>query len=185
MKSLLFVVLVALIVGKPVSADETKPNSTFMPKMRARVLALQADEIGVNKKVFPQEVWGVLMDTSFQDGDAYSLVVLADGSTIVYTSGASFIGAGQHTQVRNASTNFLTVANHYLSSAKAVTSYPLPPAGQVAFYFLSYGGVFSYSAPEEKLGDGKDKLSKLFYAAQQVIAEVRKIEKSRHKTSPK
>lgn len=184
MQRLILLVLGALAIGGSMSANETSLNSNVMPEMRARVFAVKPEQIGINRNNFPQQVWGVLMETGFKDGGAYSLVVLADGTTSVYFStGGGVIGAGQHEQVRKASMNLLAVANHYLSSAKAVTSHPLPGAGQVTFYFLSYGGVFSYSASEESLGKGKDKLSKLFIAGHQVISEVRKLEQNRQKSS--
>lgn len=183
---LILLVLAALAIGRLVSGNETKRNSNVMAEMRARVFAVKPEQIGINRDNFPQEVWGVLMETGFKDGGAYSLVVLADGTTSIYFStGGGVIGAGQHEQVRKASMNLLAVANRYLSSAKTVTSHPLPGAGQVTFYFLSYEGVLSYSAPEESLGQGEHKLSKLFIAGHQVISEIRKLEQSRQKHSPR
>lgn len=44
------------------------------------------------------------------------------------------------------------------------------------FYFLTFEGKLAYSAPEEKLGNGNDELSSLFYAAHDVIGEIREIE---------
>jgi hypothetical protein len=180
----LLLVLAVLTIGGAVSADETKLKSNVMPEMRERVFAVKPDEIGLSKSNYSAEVWGILMETGFKGGGAYSLVVLADGTTSLYFStGAGVIGAGQHEQVRKASMHFLAGANHYLSEAKAATSHPLPSTGQVAFYFLSYKGLFSYTAPEQNLGEGGDKLSKLFHAGHQVISEVRQLEQNRQETS--
>ena len=181
---ILFALVVVLAMGGPVSANEAKLTSNVMPEMRQRVFAVKPEEIGLNRSNFPAEVWGVLMETGFKDGGAYSLVVLADGTTSLYFStGAGVIGAGQHEQVRKASMNLLAGANHYLSEAKVATSHPLPSGGQVTFYFLSYKGLFSYTAPELSLGEGKDKLSRLFLAGHQVISEVRQLEQNRQKPS--
>lgn len=176
-------VLAVLAIGGSVCADETKLRSNAMPEMRERVFAVKPEEIGLKKSNYPPEVWGILMETGLKDGGAYSLIVLADGTTSLYFStGAGVIGAGRHEQVRTASTNLLVGANYYLSEAKATTSHPLPSAGQVTFYFLSYEGLFSYTTREQSLGEGRDKLSKLFHAGHQVIAEVRQLEQNRQKT---
>lgn len=181
----LLLVLAVLAIGGSVSADETKLKSNVMPEMRERVFAVKPEAIGLSKNNYPPEVWGVLMETGFKDGGAYSLVVLADGTTSLYFStGAGVIGAGQHEQVRKSSTNLLASANHYLSEAKHTASHPLPSVGQVTFYFLSYKGLFFYTAPEQSLGEGRDKLSKLFHAGHQVIAEVRQVEQNRQASRP-
>lgn len=121
----LLLVLAVLTIGGAVSADETKLKSNVMPEMRERVFAVKPDEIGLSKSNYSAEVWGILMETGFKGGGAYSLVVLADGTTSLYFStGAGVIGAGQHEQVRKASMHFLAGANHYLSEGRHFSPAP-------------------------------------------------------------
>lgn len=163
-----------------VSQDAFQANGNVMLELRAKALALKPEEIGINKSNFPKEVWGVLMETGYPDS-AFSLVVLADGTASLYFStGGGIIGAGQHEAVRKSSANFVGWANQYFSLASPVMKYPLPSSGQVVFYFLSYKGVFSYSAKEMELGEGRDKLSNLFHAGHEVISHMREMEQARH-----
>jgi hypothetical protein len=101
MKKLLVAAL-SLLALTPSGAQVAKLESNLMPEMRARVLALHATDIGLTREKFPNDVWGTLMETGFEDGGAYSLVVLADGTTSIYLSrGGAVIGAGQHQTVRS------------------------------------------------------------------------------------
>jgi len=169
------VILIVINIGVPVAADNTSKN--VIPEMRAMVFELLPSDIGINRKNYPEDVWGLLMETGFDDGEAFSLIVLADGTTSVYfTTGAGFIGAGEHEHVRKVSYTFLEGANHFKNVSKPATLYPLPGPGQVTFYFLTYNGVLTYTSPEEELGSGKDELASLFHAGYNVITEVREIE---------
>jgi len=175
MNKIIIVIFIAINIGVPVTADNTSKN--VIPAMRAKVFELLPGDIGINRKNHPEDVWGVLMETGFNDGEAYSLIVLADGTTSVYfTTGAGIIGAGDHDHIRKVSYTFLEGANYYKNATKPTTSNPLPGPGQVTFYFLSYTGVLTHTSSEEDLGSGKDELASLFHAGHNVIAEVRKIE---------
>jgi hypothetical protein len=153
-------------------------------EMRARVLALQPADIGITKATHPQYVWGILMETGAPEGGAVGLVALADGTTSLYfPPGGGVIKGGQHERVRSASRAFLVKANEFRNFASPASAHPLPGAGQVIFYFLSYGGVLSCSAPEVSLGEGRDRLSALFLAGRQVTSEMNQAERARHAAS--
>jgi hypothetical protein len=165
----------------PAGATDAKTSTNVMPEMRARVLALKPGDIGITKATYPRDVWGLLMETGVPEGGAFSLVALADGTTSLYFStGGGVIGAGQHERVRSASRDLLVKANEFRNLAGPASAHPLPASGQVIFYFLSYSGVLSYSAPEVSLGEGKDRLSALFLAGHQVFSEMRQAEQARH-----
>ena len=148
-----------------------------MSELRARALSAKPAELGLAQTEYASTVWGVLMETGLPDGAAYTLVVLADGSTSLYFStGGGVIGAGAHASVREASTALLREANQVHASARSTTNTPLPKPGQVVFYLLAPNGTLAYGAPEESLGAGKDQFSSLFFAGHAVITEVRKSE---------
>jgi len=186
MKKLLASLLAVVGLSSPaISKVTSQGNGNVMQKLRAKAIALRPEEIGINRSNFPKEVWGVLMETGYPDS-AFSLVVLADGTASLYFStGGGIIGAGQHETVRKSSVNFMGWANQYFSSSSPVSKHPLPSSGQVVFYFLSYKGVFSYSAKELELGEGRDKLSNLFHAGHEVISHMREIEQARHNPAVK
>jgi hypothetical protein len=158
--------------------DEIMIDNPMM-ELRQKLLALKPEELGLGPKDFPHEVWGILMETGFPEG-SFTLVGLADGTASLYFStGGGIIGAGGHESVENALGDFLSAANHYISEAKPAKATPLPEDGQVNFYFLTQKGVYTYSAPEEMLGEEKDKLTPLFFAGHNVIFEMRAIEEGK------
>lgn len=144
--------------------------------LRNMVFNLDPEEIGLTEDNFGHRVWGMVMETGFDSG-SFSLVALADGTTSLYFStGGGTIGAGEHESVRAAAGHYLAGAQFFVEKAQPVDEYPLPSDGNVIFYFLAFGGVSAYSAAEEKLGNGNDDLSNLFYAAHAVIGEIREMQ---------
>ena len=147
--------------------------------LRKMALELKPEDIGLNRDQFKHPVWGLLMETGFDEGYV-SLISLAEGTTSLYfSSGGGIIGAGTHSTVRDAAGHFLSGAQYFFKNATAVDSYPAPAAGEVNFYFLAFDGIYAYTAPEQLLGEGKDTLSNLFFAGHELIGEVRKIEQAR------
>lgn len=156
----------------------SQENKNAFVGLRNMVFQLDPKEIGLTKEGFGHPVWGMVMETGFDEG-SFSLIVMADGTTSLYfSSGGGIIGGGEHAKVRKASENFLTGAQHYYEQATIVTDFPTPTNGKVHFYFLCFDGHRLYSASEEQLGGGKDELASLFFAAHAVITDLRKIEKS-------
>ena len=122
-------------------------------------------------------VWGVVMDSVFPTGDWYCLAVLADGTTSIYTSGGyGVIGAGQHESVRTAGSSLLAKAAQQLALLGPSGSSALPAPGMVALRALTFDGQRVLIAAENELGKGKHPASALFYAAQEVITQVRLID---------
>ena len=151
-------------------------NTEAVKDLREMVFNLDPNEIGITAENFDHPVWGMIMETGFEEG-SFTLVTLADGTTSLYFStGGGTIGAGEHESVRKAVWNYLSGAQHFYRNARWADGTPTPTDGEVIFYFLTFEGRLAYSALEEKLGNGNDELSNLFYAAHSVISEIREIE---------
>jgi len=151
-------------------------SSEVIDELRNRIFSLDPGEIGISQENFSHPVWGMVMETGIDDG-SFSLVTLADGTTSLYLStGGAMIGVGEHKSVRDAVGYYLTGAQYFFDQSRPVDAFPRPSPGRVIFYFLGFDGVSVYESDEQKLGVGQDALSNLFYAAQAVIAEIRKIE---------
>ena len=168
--------ILTIIIGATIPvmtyANENKEGSA---NLREMVFNLKPDQIGLTKENFKHPVWGIVMETGLSEG-YFTLVSLADGTTSLYFSnGGGIIGGGEHENVREASGYFLTGAQHFYKKATKVTKHPAPNDGEVKFYFLTFNETLMYSAPEEKLGNDKNELSELFYAAHGVITELRKL----------
>jgi len=169
------------ILGMSEHATEEAPaNESVIDDMRSMALNIKAAELGINKESFPNEVFGVLMETGFEGG-SFTLLFLAEGTTSLYFSnGGGIIGAGTHETVRKASSVLLSGANHFRPQTNAASDYPYPNKGEVNFYLVGFNGVTSYTAKEQDLGENKDLLSPLFHASHAVITELRQVEESRH-----
>lgn len=151
-------------------------TSDAIEGLRSMVFNLSPDEIGLTRENFKYPVWGMVMETGFEEG-SFSLVTLADGTTSLYFStGGGTLGAGEHESVRDAVGHYLTGAQYFYDKAITTEEYPRPVNGEVIFYFLTFGGVSAYSAQEQKLGNGNDDLSDLFHAAHGVLSEIREIQ---------
>ena len=156
-------------------AADTTP-SQMSDKLRSMVLNLNPNDIGLTKESFPYPVFALIMETGFPEG-SFTLSSIADGSTSLYFShGGGIIGGGEHEDVRKASAYLLSAAQHFSEEAVRVAAFPKPRAGEVIFYFITFDGVRSYTALEDDLGNEKDRLSPLFFAAHDVIAELRNIQ---------
>ena len=101
------------------AAQETPEIQSVIDTLRSMALNLKAEDLGLSPKNYPNEVWGILMETGFKN-DSYTLLVLADGTTSLYFSnGGGIIGAGTHETVKKASLNLLIEANHFQSKTKS------------------------------------------------------------------
>ncbi len=156
----------AAIAGQPPSQGAS---------MRSMVLGLTPGEIGLAPDS-TGTVWGVVMDTAMSDGGWHSLIVLADGTTSLYTSAAfGIIGAGSHDSVRAASDVLLDMTQRQLDLFTASQDDAVPPPGRVAIRALTFEGPGVLVAPEDELGHGRHAASPLFHAAHEVITRMRSV----------
>jgi hypothetical protein len=169
--------LVTLVGTGEVTMAENISPAQMSDKLRSMVLHLNPSDIGIERDNFPHPVYAVLMETGLPDG-SYSLSAVADGSTSLYFSeGGGIIGGGEYENVRKAAGYFLSDAQQYYRRGQKAENYPRPGDGMVFFYFVTFDGVYTYSASEDNLGNERDKLSNLFFSAHNVIAELRDVEK--------
>jgi hypothetical protein len=119
------------------------------------------------------------METGYPDATV-SLVAMADGAASLYLStGGGMIGAGQHPKPAAAARSLVALASHNLERLKTATDKPLPAPGRVRFYVLTKRGVLTAEAGESELGESRHDLSPLFYAGQDLISEMRKVDEKK------
>lgn len=170
----IFAALLSMLGASHATAQPAiSPPEPITGDLRSMVLNLSPDEIGITREHFPHQVWGVVMETGM-DAGFYTLVVLADGTTsLYYSNGGGIIGAGEKPGVQEASRQFIGWGNRLVGSAKPVSSTQSPDKGITKFFFLTFDGIRSYTAPEVDLGEERDSLAPLFHAGHSVIAAVR------------
>src|SRR3978361_1341054 len=108
-------------------------------QMRAQALALNPLTVGLKPQAGP--MWGFVMDVVTSETEWSALVVLADGSTSLYTSSTfGIIGGGAHETVREAGTLLWEVAESHLELFPSSDDTELPPVGSTALRLLRFDG---------------------------------------------
>ncbi|HEV2888821.1 MAG TPA: hypothetical protein VGX28_00435 [Frankiaceae bacterium] len=140
--------------------------------LRRLVLGLDPREAGL-----PERSWayGALLETTDEDGSGYTLVCLADGTTSLYTStGGGVIGAGEHEAVAAATLRFLDVVEGAPALFEPDPDDGRPRPGDAVLRALAYSGRLRAGGAERELAEGRHPVSPLFFAAHDVIAQVRR-----------
>lgn len=144
--------------------------------LRAQILHLDPAEVDID--VSDGRPWGVVMDSTFDHGSA-SLVSLADGTASIYfSSGGGVIGGQFHEQVAAAAKSFVGRAAELTGLTAPAPDEQLPAPGYTRFFLLTPGGTRMAEASENDLAEGTHPLSPLFFAAQDVITQLRVVSES-------
>jgi hypothetical protein len=145
--------------------------------LRSRALTVTPADLGELPTTPP--VLAVVMDTGYPEAVA-TLIALADGTTSLYFSnGGGMIGGGEHPQIAAAAQRLVEVAVRVLGHLAQANDFPLPPEGMTQLIAVTPGGSWSANVAEAELGSGGHELSVLFFAAQDVITELRLVDEER------
>jgi len=149
-------------------------------RLRNQIFSLTMDQI--TSLLEPSSpLIGVLMESGYKDA-VVTLVAIADGTVSLYFSnGGGMIGLGEYETVTNASIDFLSSANRFISHTQPTTNYPLPSKGHTNFYFITINRTLFATAKESDLEHNRHPLSPLFLKAHSVISQSRLVDEKRQK----
>jgi hypothetical protein len=151
-----------------------QPADTYT-RLRQQILQIGPADAGISPTPDLPRVWGLVMDTTYEHG-GYTLVMLADGTTSLYTTtGGGTIGGGEHAPVAAASRAALRVVEAHLDQLPAASDITLPPSGHVILSALTYHGRRAIQAPEHDLGTRRHPQAEIFHAAHGAITQLRLI----------
>jgi hypothetical protein len=152
-----------------ISGDPAKQADVMKELRRKLLTTVKPDELleGEDAKA---KVWGVLMDVSFPSGTA-TLVSLRDGTASLYTTTGGGVLGGY--TAREQAKAFVVAAEKHLKEMSLTETFPYPANGRVKFYVLTRDGVLTAEAGLNELGERKHKLWTLYYAADQVLTQLR------------
>jgi len=140
--------------------------------LRRNALTSSIDELGQRRDPMPP-VWLAVMEWLVGDS-AVTLVSVNDGSTSLYFShGGGFIGAGTHEPVAVATGKFLGACDIARDQFALATGFDFPPAGVVRFYCRTDEETLTASAPEAEVRERDHPLFRPWAAAQAVITQIR------------
>lgn len=150
---------------------EREPVAEVYSGLRQQVLNLRPEQLG--EGLAEEPILALLMETGYPEAVA-TLVGVADGTTSLYFSnGGGFIGAGTHESVAEANRRWRELGRSVLPQLEVIEDAPLPGEGMTQFVAVTPEGLRGAVAPEEELGEGRHELSPFFYAAQDVITQIR------------
>jgi len=150
---------------------EKPPPADVYTDLRRRILELTPD-FG-DGALGEGPILALLMETGYREAVA-TLVAVADGTTSLYFSnGGGFIGAGTHATVAEASVRWLETGREFLPQLPPVTDTSLPAEGRTQFLAVTRDGPRGSVAAEDDLGEGRHDLSALFHAGHEVITQIR------------
>lgn len=157
---------VALNTATPTAAAESSQG------LRARALTANAGELGVESA--PNQTFLAVMDLAYPEA-IVSLVCISSGDASLYFSnGGGVIGGGEHQSVRTAAIAFLRESESNIAQMTAPSGIKYPSVGNVIFYVRTPETlVASNELSEAVLAAENSPLSRLFFAAQNVIAHLR------------
>jgi hypothetical protein len=163
-------------VQKTVKAEE--PPEVVFTKLRQQALETPRETLGLPGEPKENEAYGLIMEM----GIAESVVLLAcfanGDATLCYQTGGGMVGGIAHDNVRKAAREFVGLAEKVLPRMARVANHPLPASGRVRFHVLTPRGVHAAEVDREDLGESHA-LSPLFYAGQEVVAQMRQVQAER------
>jgi hypothetical protein len=151
--------------------ERERADPDVYQRLRQQILGLRAEQLGEAFAEAP--ILALLMETGYPTA-VVTLVGVVDGtSSLYFSTGGGVIGAGTHETVAQANAAWLAMGGTVLPQMSASSAVPLPGEGKTQFVAVTPRGLFATSAREEDLGTGAHALSPFFYAAQDVITQIR------------
>jgi hypothetical protein len=151
---------------------EQQPPAEVYVGLRQRVLDLTPDQLG-DEAFVDAPILALLMETGYPE-DVATLVAVVDGtSSLYFSNGGGFIGAGTHAAVAEASRRWLETGREFLPELSVFADPPLPAQGMTQFVAVTRDGLRGAVVGEKELATDRHGLSPLFYAGQDVITQIR------------
>jgi hypothetical protein len=165
------------------SASEEASAKKQNPYYGLRKQALTAprqETTGIEPKG-SMEAWAAIMEMAF-GGATATVAAFEDGTVSIYlSSGGGFLGGSAEEKVRTAGTRFIAAADKSIPQMTMTDAFPEPRLGETIFYVRTDVGTFMAKEPKEELVRGRNVLSPLFAAAQEVITQYRLWDEARGK----
>lgn len=151
--------------------DEQTIKENPYPGLREMAFNVKPEDLGLNPS--ENQLYGVVMDWNMGNG-VITLVSFITGDTSLYiSSGAGFIGAGQHDDVNQLVQQFVVESSAQLETASLDESRELPTGGEIFFHFLSSTGKAVKRDHIEGMENRTSANLAYFEAANQVISAIR------------
>jgi hypothetical protein len=138
------------------------------------MLSLTVRDLQMDTMPDERSILAMVIETGVEPDFFYTVVATIDGAVSVYFSnGGGTIGLGEREPVRTAAAELLDLAEHFAPHARHIDDAVVPEPGEVLFHFVTTGGLRSYAAQEQELGEDRDAFSPIFYASHDLLSRIR------------
>ncbi len=165
-------------VDRLTAKSEESPEEVYMT-LRAEALDTGPARFAALPGRAPEDPYGAMMELGIPNS-VVTLACFADGDAgLYYKSGGGMKGGIGHETVRKVAQEFVALAKLALPKMLRTTSHPLPEVDRVRFYVLTAQGMYTTETDRETLSETEGELSALFYAGQDVVAQMRQVQEQR------
>jgi hypothetical protein len=159
--------------SKKVVSTAVGGASTY-EQTRNTALSITPDQLGLNIPQGALKVYGVVMDWDMS-GTILTLTAYINGAAnAVLSSGAAVVGGGKNPAVAEEASEFVLVAQNYISKTLHVTTAGLPAPGTVRFNFLTNQGVYAAQELLSAINDNSSPWMGLFFRGSMLLDEIKK-----------
>jgi hypothetical protein len=130
-----------------VTADDQSGSPAYET---LRGQALGVVDLGMPVPENGSDVYGLVVDIPGEEpGTGATVVAMHDGTSSVYSSGASFVGAGGYPEVREANRALLAVVAAFLPAFDLAAGDAFPPGGTVRIHVIRADGRHAADIPAD------------------------------------
>ena len=169
------IVFLICIISVSVAQESKKDPKDAGRDLRKMFLTTSAEQVGIQRSKEYPRVWGVAADWPIGEHIA-TIVLLADGSASVYTTGTfGIIGGIGHETVRASATKLIREAERHFDDSTPTQDFSYPTHDRVRFFFTTFTGVRVIDTDSASLSERRSKYFELFDAAQDVLTQLRMV----------
>lgn len=166
-------------VDRLTAAKPEDPPEVVYANLRALALETSPTPFATLPDRQATDPYGALMEMGISSS-VVTLAAFANGdASLYYRTGGGMKGGIGHEPVRKAAKEFVARAKQALPRMERAMSFPLPGDDRVRFYVLTPQGIATVETDRETLGESEGELTDLFYAGQEVVAQMRQVQEGR------
>jgi len=166
-------------VDRLTAAKPEDPPEVVYANLRAQALETSPSRFAALPDRQAADPYGALMEMGISNS-VVTLVAFADGdASLYYKTGGGMKGGIVHEPVRKAAKEFVALAKRAVPQMERAAVSPLPEADRVRFYVLTPQGNLTTETDRETLGESEGALTDLFYAGQEVVAQMRQVQEEK------
>ncbi len=170
------------------STDTTTPHKTKLDRniyedLKKLAYSVRYDQLNLPDAGNKEVLYGTLMDWDYEDKAIITLVSFKTGDVSLYFStGTMMIGAGQHSNVKEASQKFIQKAESLLPKANNSDTALTSETGVLKFYLLTNKGKYTIKDKMENIYNHTSPFTNMFDEANQLITLIRLAEEKMKKS---